>query len=175
MSRLGLPFRDALGQFATGVTVVTTLAENRCPVGVTANSFTSVSLDPPLILWNLRRESRHFSIFAGAKGFVVNVLSDTQRDIAMRFAKPSEDRFRDIPWHEGAFGEPIIDDALATFQCDRVAQYPGGDHGIFVGRVLSFQTGHGRPLLFFKGGYSELSENRDPRCSHTRLPPCPDQ
>jgi len=159
MSTLGtdLPrLRNALGQFATGVTVVTTLTEGRCPVGVTANSFTSVSLEPPLILWNLRKASRSFSAFERSRGFVVNVLSEAQRDIAMRFASPFDDRFSDISWHEGVCGAPVIEGSLATFQCDYVAQYPGGDHGIFVGRVLSFQTVSGRPLLFFRGGFGEI-------------------
>ncbi|MDI1344969.1 MAG: flavin reductase family protein [Pseudolabrys sp.] len=149
-------FRNALGQFATGVTIITTMAADRCPVGVTANSFTSLSLDPPLILWNLRQTSRSFPMFENSSRFAINVLSETQSDIAMNFATRSFDRFQGVDWYEGAHGAPIIGGSLATFECAHVAKYPGGDHAIFVGRVLAFQAGSGRPLLFFEGSFREL-------------------
>ncbi len=149
-------FRNALGKFATGVTVVTAMTADRCPVGVTANSFTSLSLDPPLILWNLRQTSRSFPKFENSPRFTINVLSETQSDIAKSFATRSLDPFQDIDWYEGAHGAPIISGSLATLECAHVAKYPGGDHAIFVGRVLSFQAGSGRPLLFFEGSFREL-------------------
>lgn len=150
-------FRATLGNFATGVTVVTALAENGERIGVTISSFNSVSIEPPLILWSLSLVSPNLEAFRAAKHYSVNVLAADQQEISNRFAARSGDRFAGVPLHEGAFGVPQIDGCCATFECTNEIQYAGGDHLIFVGRVEHFaQDAEKSPLVFHGGRYCQL-------------------
>ena len=150
-------FRDTLGSFATGVTVITALGLNGEPIGMTVSSFNSVSLDPPLILWSLSVESPSLDAFRSARHYSVNVLSADQQEISNRFAARSGDRFADVPVHAGLGGVPLIDGCCASFECINQTQYPGGDHLIFVGRVERYAQGEARePLIFHGGRYREL-------------------
>jgi flavin reductase (DIM6/NTAB) family NADH-FMN oxidoreductase RutF len=145
-------FRKCLGQFGTGVTVVTTNAEG-VPVGVTANSFSSLSLDPPLVMWAIGRRSRSYPAFGAASRFAVNILSDSQVEISRRFASEAENKFADVPWSPGACG-PILDGALALLECEREAVSDAGDHIILIGRVQRFKMYAGSPLLYVQGRYA---------------------
>jgi flavin reductase (DIM6/NTAB) family NADH-FMN oxidoreductase RutF len=149
--------RDALGCFATGVTVVTCLKPDGAPAGLTVNSFTSVSLDPPLLLVCIRREASSAEALIGAAQFAVNVLQTGQQPASIRFATRSEDRFGATPWSRGEAGAPILEESLGVFECERFAVHDGGDHHILVGRVVkaSFDAGLD-PLLFFRGRYRRL-------------------
>ncbi len=145
-------YRRGLGQFATGVTVITAQANGQMG-GLTANSFTSVSLDPPLVLWSIKYDSDSFSVFKNCTHFAINVLSSEQIDISKRFARSGGDKFSDVDWHSGLGGSPILNGAIAVFQCRREAEYPGGDHLMFLGQVERFNHLHGEPLLFVQGRY----------------------
>ena len=147
-------FRAALGQFATGVTVVTTRAANGDRIGLTANSFNSASLDPPMVLWSLRNDSANFDAFAEADYFAVNVLAADQVEVSRRFSREVEDRFAGLECAEGSGGAPIIAGCAATFQCRNVHRYSGGDHAIFVGEVLDFEVRDRTPLVFHRGDYT---------------------
>jgi flavin reductase (DIM6/NTAB) family NADH-FMN oxidoreductase RutF/pimeloyl-ACP methyl ester carboxylesterase len=149
--------RDALGCFATGVTVVTTVNEAGAPVGLTANSFTSVSLDPPLLLVCLARTAGSLPFFEACDHFAVNVLHIGQQPTSNRFARRDEDRFAATPWEAWDTGAPIIRHALASFECTRHAAVDGGDHVILVGRVVRVRFEPRRdPLLYFRGKYRRL-------------------
>jgi flavin reductase (DIM6/NTAB) family NADH-FMN oxidoreductase RutF len=152
-------FRFAAGQFATGVTIVTTLDEDDLPAGLTANSFTSVSLEPPLLSFCLGRDSDTALAFAAGNGFAVHVLAAEQQDLAIRFSSKGIDRFEGVGWSPGVTGVPVIDGALATFECEVAAAYDGGDHVIYVGRVLEvFTLDTDRPSLgYLRGRYIALS------------------
>jgi flavin reductase (DIM6/NTAB) family NADH-FMN oxidoreductase RutF len=150
--------RDALGRFATGVTVVTTATEEG-PIGITANSFASVSLDPPLVLWSPARKSRRFPGFEAASHFAVHVLSTEQRGLAEAFAR-SFDPFGAVDFAEGIGGVPLLAGCTARFECRHEARYDGGDHLIVVGEVLRLEQVDLPPLLFHRGGYRELGEER---------------
>lgn len=149
--------RDALGCFATGVTIVTCIAPNGQPVGLTANSFTSLSLDPPLLLVCIAKHANCASAFIEAGHFAVNVLQNGQQPASIRFATRDEDRFGTTPWSEGEFGPPILKDSLGVFECERFQVHDGGDHHILVGRVMkaSFDAALD-PLLYFRGKYRRL-------------------
>jgi len=149
--------RDALGCFATGVTVVTALGPDGSPVGLTANSFTSVSLDPPLLLVCLANTINSLKTFETANGFAVNVLHIGQQPVSTRFASRVEDRFAATPWESWSTGAPIISGSLASFECERHAIHDGGDHQILVGRVIRVRFEPRRdPLLYFRGKYRRL-------------------
>lgn len=149
--------RDALGSFVTGITIVTARDRAGAPVGVTIGSFGSLSLDPPLVHWSLGRASSSYPAFEAASHFAVHVLADDQSALAMQFARSGIDRFADVPWEE-AHGIPLIRDAAAHFACRMVERFPGGDHVIFVGRVLEFRhQSHRRPLIFHQGGMRGLA------------------
>ena len=151
-------FRAALGHFATGVTVVTTLDGQGKPVGITANSFNSVSLDPPMVLWSIGRESSRRSVFEQSDWFVVNVLAEDQVDVSRHFVS-SKALFDRIQWQPGMRGLPLLADCAARFQCRKVYQYDGGDHIIIVGQVEQFdQTGH-EALVFHRGKYGVVDEH----------------
>ena len=150
----GRGFRAALGQFATGVTVVTTRAENGDRIGLTANSFNSASLDPPMVLWSLKNDSTNFDVFADADHFAVNVLAADQVEVSQRFSRLVEDRFSGLECSEGVGGVPLIAGCAATFQCRNVHRYSGGDHAIFVGEVLEFEVNDRTPLVFHRGDYT---------------------
>jgi len=144
--------REALGSFATGVTVVTTTTPDGRRIGLTANSFTSVSLDPPLVLWSLNRRSANLDTFRCADHFAINVLSAAQHALCWRFARPTEgDRFDGVALTPSRLQLPVIEDSLATFECSKYDMYEAGDHVVFVGRVEDFSKGSGDALIFSAG------------------------
>lgn len=147
----GRALRQALGSFATGVTVVTTVGADGRRLGVTASSFNSVSLDPPLILWSLSGRSPNLAAFRDGRHFAVNVLAATQVELCNRFGRPQDDKFADLDVAAGLGGAPLLPGAVAQFECAHEASYPGGDHWIIVGRVLRFRWSGRTPLLFCQG------------------------
>ncbi len=147
-------FRRALGNFATGITVVTATAPSGERVGVTANSFNSVSLDPPLVLWSIDKKSGSYPIFDAASHFAVNILAADQMHLSNNFAKRSEDKFANIDYQNGLGGAAILPDCAAVFECESYACLEGGDHWILVGKVERFSDNGRAPLLFHQGGYS---------------------
>ena len=149
-------FRDALGRFATGVTVVTTATEHGA-LGITANSFASVSLDPPLVLWSPARASRRFPAFEAAERYAIHVLGADQIGLCRRFSRDGFD-FDGLDWHAGEDGVPLIEGCLARFDCRRVSAHDGGDHLIVVGRVLQAAHREGAPLLFASGSYGRFTD-----------------
>ncbi|HZG32520.1 MAG TPA: alpha/beta fold hydrolase [Sphingopyxis sp.] len=150
-------FRDALGCFATGVTVVTAICPDGTPIGLTANSFTSVSLDPPLLLVCIANNAGSAPYLKDAERFAVNVLQIGQQPTSNRFAGKGEDRFGITPWELGEFGTPVLSGSLNSFECSRDAVHDGGDHFILVGRVLKAIFEPRRdPLLYFRGKYRKL-------------------
>ena len=151
----GRAFRTALGSFATGVTVVTALDANGTPAGITANSFSSVSLEPPLVLWSPKRASRRFPIFAEAPSFAVHILSRDQQAICDHFVR-NQSGFDALAWHEGPEGLPLLDGCLARFLCHREAVLDGGDHAIILGRVWNIARRDGAPLVFQGGKYGSF-------------------
>lgn len=147
-------FRAALGQFATGVTIVTARDADGRLVGLTANSFNSVSLSPPLVLWSLARQSTSMPGFLSAQHYAINVLAADQRPLAERFARKGIDRFDGTPWRAGLTGAPVIDGAVAVFECTHTGQHDAGDHVIFVGQVQHCRRRIGvRPLVFHGGRF----------------------
>jgi len=147
-------FRQALGMFATGVTIVTACDANGQRVGLTANSFNSVSLDPPLVLWSLSRQAGSLPAFSSGSHYAINILSADQRALAERFASRDGPRFEGLPLREGAGGAPIIEGAAAVFECFNRSRYEEGDHVIFVGEVerCAWRAG-AQPLIFHGGRY----------------------
>lgn len=145
--------RDAFGAFLTGVTVVTTFNEEGAPIGFTANSFTSVSLDPPLLLVCLAKTSRNFAALTGARGFGINILSEGQKDISNTFARPVEDRFAAVDWQRGPFGSPVFGDVSAWFDCSMHENVDAGDHVILIGRIEGFENSGKTGLGYARGGY----------------------
>lgn len=150
-------YRNALGSFATGVTIVTTRDESGQPVGVTANSYNSVSLEPPLILWSLARTSRSFDAFQRASHFAIHVLTGDQEDLAIRFASRGEEKFAGLDIGEGVGGTPLLENCATRLQCRAVARHDGGDHVIFIGQVERFDSGSGEPLLFHQGRFGRIA------------------
>ena len=148
-------FRNALGTFATGVTIVTTCDAAGNPVGVTASSFNSVSLDPPLILWSLAKDSLSREAFGGSGHFAIHVLAASQEALSNRFARRGDDKFADTQWHAGAVGSPILPEYAALFECRLRHEYEGGDHIILVGEVIAHDTREVEPLIFHGGRYAE--------------------
>lgn len=148
-----LELRRTLGAFATGVTIVTTWDSQRGAVGLTVNSFASVSLDPPLVLWSLSRNSPSLGVFESAEHFTINVLGAEQRALSDRFARSLPDKFAGVRWRAGAGGAPVLDGCVASFECRTHQRVDGGDHVIFIGRVERFSRGGGEPLLFVGGRY----------------------
>lgn len=149
--------RDAMGCFATGITIVTALATDGTPVGLTANSFTSVSLDPPLLLVCIANTAGTAPVLRGATDFGVNVLQISQQQASNRFAGKGEDRFAATPWGPGESGVPLLDGSLVSFECRTHAVHEGGDHFILVGEVTRAQFEPRRdPLLYFRGKYRRL-------------------
>jgi len=155
-------FRRALGNFATGVTVVTAAAADGRTVGVTANSFNSVSLDPPLILWSLDKRSSSHEVFELASHFAVNILAADQIDLSNNFARPKDDRFAGIDHQPGEGGAPVLADCSARFHCEKFQQVDGGDHWIMIGKVVQFDDFGRSPLLYHQGAYSMV-------LPHTRM------
>jgi flavin reductase (DIM6/NTAB) family NADH-FMN oxidoreductase RutF len=148
-------FRQAASRFATGVAVVT-VAVLGAPVGMTVSSLTSVSLEPPLLLVCLQRRSRSAALFREADYFGINVLFSHQRELSERFANFAGNRFQGVSWARGSTGVPLLNDALATFECRRHTCLPGGDHDIVTGEVLHVTARSGMPLVRFSSAYHEL-------------------
>ena len=148
-------FRDALGAFATGVTIVTTTDGAGAPVGVTASSFNSVSLDPPLVLWSLAKSSQSRDAFCSSGHFAIHVLAESQELVSNRFAKSGADKFAGMAWSAGTAGSPLLHEFAAVFECRTKYQYEGGDHVILVGEVVAFDVRDVAPLLFHGGRYAE--------------------
>jgi flavin reductase (DIM6/NTAB) family NADH-FMN oxidoreductase RutF len=150
--------RSVLGRFATGVAVVTTTSPDGQPVGMTVNSFTSVSLDPPLVLFCVNRDSQLRPVFANADAFVVNVLRESQKELSRRFARPGLDRFgtrRPVPGRSGA---PLLDSPLAAIECHTDRVVAAGDHDVVIGRVVAMHapSDDGPPLVYYGGAYRSL-------------------
>jgi flavin reductase (DIM6/NTAB) family NADH-FMN oxidoreductase RutF len=145
-------FRDALAQFATGVTIIAARAPHGF-VGFTANSFNSVSLAPPLVIWSLARRSRSLGVFEGAEQYAVNVLAHDQVELARRFSRPHTDRFAGVPFRLGAAGAPLIEGCAAWLECRHHALHPAGDHMLFIGEVLASAHRHVPPLLWHGSRY----------------------
>jgi 3-hydroxy-9,10-secoandrosta-1,3,5(10)-triene-9,17-dione monooxygenase reductase component len=146
-------YRRALGCFATGIAVVTTCDESGEKFGITVNSFNSVSLDPPLVLWSIDLDSQCLGAFSAAEFFAVNVLASNQLNICERFAARGSDRFDGINCSAGREGQPLLPDFSAVFECRTENVYAGGDHKIIIGRVLRFEDRDTDPLIFYRGQY----------------------
>lgn len=145
-------FRAALGMFATGVTIVTARSASGEPVGLTANSFNSVSLSPPLVLWSLARAAGSMAAFSTGSHYAINILAADQKDLAERFALKGADRWAGVHFVEGAGGAPLLAGAAATFECFNRSRYEEGDHVIFVGEVERCSHREGASPLLFHGG-----------------------
>jgi 3-hydroxy-9,10-secoandrosta-1,3,5(10)-triene-9,17-dione monooxygenase reductase component len=150
-------FRRALGNFVTGVTIITTLRGQE-PIGLTANSFNSVSLSPPLVLWSLDKSSPNLHAFETAEYFAVNILAADQADLSQHFAKHRPDKFHGINWQPGLGGVPMIDNVVAQFCCRTATYHDGGDHVIFIGRVEYYTHTDKHPLVFARGRYMDIVE-----------------
>ncbi|MEX0583838.1 MAG: flavin reductase family protein [Sneathiella sp.] len=150
-------FRNALGCFATGVTVVTSRSATDEPLGVTVNSFSSVSLDPPLVLFSLAHDGGHCQEFLSSGKFVVNILTPEQRHLSDRFSMAHDDRFDGIDYHVSENGSPVFENSLAIFECETYAVHEAGDHAVFICRVTNVLMGEDeQALLFHKGQYHKL-------------------
>jgi flavin reductase (DIM6/NTAB) family NADH-FMN oxidoreductase RutF len=149
--------RDALGRFATGITVVTTVTPDGKQEGLTANSFSAVSLDPPLVLWSLRRAAPSLKGFLAAGRFAVNVLAADQHHLCRHFATPARDKFRGVPHTPGLGGCPLLSGSLASFECETETTIESGDHVIIIGRVQRATYRNGEPLIFSAGAYGTHS------------------
>lgn len=162
-------FRRCLGQYATGVAVITAAHGNQV-AGMAVNSFAAVSLDPPLVLWSIRRQSRSLPVFTAAKRYAVNVLAADQVSVAQAFGSGAADRFDRVSWRPGRGGAPLLDGVLAQLECRTVAELDGGDHLILLGEVERFARFEGDPLVFAQGKYAvtdehpALLEGREERC-----------
>ena len=150
-------FRDALAQYATGVTIITARAAHGGFVGFTANSFSSASLEPPLILWSLGRRSRSLAVFEGSEHYAVNVLAHDQIELARRFSRPHADRFAGVAYRLGAADAPLIEGCVAWLECRHHALHPAGDHMLFIGEVETCAH-RATPPLVWHGGRYRLSQ-----------------
>jgi flavin reductase (DIM6/NTAB) family NADH-FMN oxidoreductase RutF len=148
--------RHVLGEFATGVAVVTARRTDGRPVGVTINSFASVSLEPPLVLWSLGLQSSSLAIFETCSHFAINVLADDQTELSQAFSRSLADPFAGIDLEVGACGTPMLPGCCAWFECRSEMRYPGGDHLILVGQVENFRRQEKSPLIFHRGRYRSL-------------------
>ena len=155
---IDLAFRRALGEFATGVAVVTAQAPSGVLIGMTISSFNTVSLEPPLVLFSIDRQAQSLAGLQQAKGWAVNLLAREQKALSSRFARAQSDKWADVPHQAGHENAPLLAGALAQFECVPYAQYDGGDHVIFVGRVVRYnvQPQPQAPLIFFRSHYHEI-------------------
>lgn len=149
--------RQLLGQYATGITVVTALDSNHKKIGMTANSFTSVSLDPPLILWNIAKSATHFEDFKQAEYFAINILSEDQYQESKHFSKSSDDKFEGLDDVDEYMGIPILNKSLTTFVCRQYELHEAGDHYIIVGQIEACRNQLGNPLVFHNGQYKQAN------------------
>lgn len=150
-------FRQLLGRFATGVTVITARDRDGRPHGMTANSLASVSLEPPLILLSIDHVAAMHDLLVKAPGFAVNILASNQETVSRRFAVDREERFDGVGYQESPRGLILLDGALAHIECERAATHEAGDHTILVGRVVAGNVSDARPLCYFRGGYASLA------------------
>ena len=151
-------FRNTLGCFASGVTVVTAADADGTPVGVTVSAFSSLSLDPPLVLFCLDRKTSHLDVFRTSGHFAVHVLAENQRDVSARFAKRGDDKWDGQDFSRGNNGSPLLPGCLASMECTTTAIHEGGDHLVFVGQVdRASASDTGKPLLYFRGNYAALA------------------
>jgi flavin reductase (DIM6/NTAB) family NADH-FMN oxidoreductase RutF len=150
-------FRRALGCFATGVAIVTADGEGNGPVGMTISSFNAVSIQPPLVLFSIARTSHSLDAMARASGYAINVLGCEQQQLSDGFARARTDKWALLPQFRAGNGAPLIVGALAYFECTPFAQHDGGDHVIFVARVVRFSEDSGDPLIFYRGAYHRLA------------------
>lgn len=148
--------RDALGLFATGVTVVTAPGSGDQPIGITANSFSSLSLDPPLVLWSLALRSPNLDAFEDGKPFAINILQRDQEALALQFARPVDDKFQDVEYELNACKVPLLEGAQAQLECTVEFTRVLGDHLLIVGRVDALNTSPSEPLLFYRGAFVQL-------------------
>lgn len=151
--------RNAFGRFATGVAIVTTRGADGRSEGLTCNSFSAISLDPPLVLWSLRRQAASLETFRQAGHFAISVLHSSQEDVARHFAQPQADKFATQPTFDGLGACPIIDPALASFECACTMQQQAGDHILFFGLVRRARYGEGAPLIFSAGAFARLASD----------------
>lgn len=149
--------RDAMGSFATGVTIVTTMTD-RGPLGMTVSSFASVSLDPPLVLWSPARKSTRFPAFEAASHFAVHILSEDQKNLAELFAKSGIEAFDDLDYTLGMGNVPLLEGCAARFECSHSAGHDGGDHLIMVGEVLRIQACNNPSLVFYRGQFGAIPD-----------------
>ncbi|MBX7495189.1 flavin reductase family protein [Qipengyuania sp. 6B39] len=149
-------FRDALGSFVTGVTIVTARDADGQPFGLTANSFNSVSLDPPMVLWSLSLQSGTLPVFRDAENWAVHVLSADQQGMSDRFARAGADKFAGLAVSDGPEGAPLIEGYAARFGCRARFEYEGGDHAIFLGEVVDFDRREAEPLIYHSGRYGRV-------------------
>jgi flavin reductase (DIM6/NTAB) family NADH-FMN oxidoreductase RutF len=149
-------FRQLCGRFTTGIAIVTATDADGRPTGMTVNSFTSVSLDPPLVLVSIDRAAAMHAALEASGGWAINILEAQQEALSRRFSAGLPDRFEGVGWHRGPAGDILLDGALAHLWCTREAMVPAGDHTIFIGRVTGGDAAeHGRPLLYYRGGYAD--------------------
>lgn len=151
--------RNALGQFASGVTVITTITPDGERVGVTANSFTSVSMDPPLVLWCPGQHLKSLPIFERATHFAINVLASDQHELSSKFASASTDKFEGVETVSGIAGVPLLTAAIATFECRATDRHPAGDHLIYLGQVERYNYVPSDPLVFHGGRYHDIKQH----------------
>ncbi|HML18050.1 MAG TPA: flavin reductase family protein [Bryobacteraceae bacterium] len=151
-------FRRACGLFATGVAVLSTRASDGAPHGLTVNSFSSLSLSPPLIMVAIDRDCTSLHHFEISGSFAVNILRVEQLDLSIRFAQLPEGRFTGIPWREGVTGSPILEGVLGVIECTTINVIDAGDHRALIGESVAVEIGEGRPLVFFNGGYTRLDQ-----------------
>lgn len=157
MSSQSRELRSVLGRFATGVCVITTTRADSSAVGITANSFSSVSLEPPLVLWNLQNDSERYADFCSPRYFAINVLSSDQEPLSAHYASRGVHHMDTAHFASGQYGSPIVHGALASLECETETTYEAGDHLIIIGRVRSMVSGEAaEPLLFYGGAYRKL-------------------
>ncbi len=150
--------RRVMGHFATGVTIITTVSKDGVPTGLTANAFTSVSLDPPLLLISVDKKAESYPNFEASKVFTVNFLNEEQEALSRKFAVSGGDKFQGVAYHTGANGVPILDGVLAYLECKLWATYEGGDHTLFLGLIEQAETREAKPLVFYRGGYRTIGD-----------------
>ena len=148
--------RNVMGHFATGVTVITTKDKTGAPFGLTANAFSSLSLNPPLVVVCVDKTVQCYACFDESKAFVVNILSEDQEEISRRFATKGIEKFEGLKWRSGELGVPLLDGAIGYIECRVTTSCEGGDHTIFIGEIIAARAEGERPLLFFKGKYQRL-------------------
>lgn len=158
MSEQQQAFRKALGNYPTGVTVVTTFNENQEPIGLTVNSFASVSLDPLLILWSIDKKSKSYNEFMKTKKFAVNILASDQQDLCNLFSSKVENRFSQCKWQKSVQRLPILDDTLSALECETVQQVDAGDHTIIIGHVINIKNSEKEPLLYHRRNVGAIPE-----------------